>query len=221
MKRAVGKAIVLGLTTLTCTSVVGGEMATPARLDLTVAATYPVVEPDWRELLARRVKEAERLGLFEVKRQALANELRRRRERPVTRPLPAARERRHTQRPLYDEDALAALPEATQAALTALHRRYVLFDGDSLAQRVWAVKELAKAPSRAVVATGSMATPEGLLRRLDGTRRADPTRGVRLWADQGGVLARRFGIAALPALVEVTGRTVRVTEVPVAADAID
>ena len=163
-------AVLVGVAGIALTA--GAAEVTPAgaAIDLTVAATYPIVEPDWRELIARRVAEADRLGLFATKRRDATDALLRHRERPVTHALPAAQTMRSRTKELYAADALAALPEATRLALNALQRRYVLFDGDSLAQRRWAVRELMKKPSRAVVATGALVTPDALLRRLEGTR---------------------------------------------------
>lgn len=186
-------------------------------MDRQVAPTHPIVEPDWRALLDRRVQEAERLGLFEAKRRETLAALTRHRARPVEHPLPPARQVRVTERALIADDAAERLPEATRQALATLSRRYVLFDGDRWEQRVWAAARARGTQARLVVATGALATPKAQLVRLNGTRRADPTAGMRLFADQGGVLARRFGVAALPAVIELADGRLRVIETPVPA----
>ncbi len=80
-----------------------------------------------------------------------------------------------------------------------LRQRLVFLDGDDAAQIAWARTHTTALDTKLILVGGS---PFELMK----------TEQRRFYFDQAGTLTRHFGIQAVPALVEQTGRTLRVTE---------
>lgn len=60
-------------------------------VDLRVANTAPIIEPDWELLLKTRVAEADRLGLLRSEQRKTAETMKRHAQTPVDLKLPKAR----------------------------------------------------------------------------------------------------------------------------------
>ena len=80
-----------------------------------------------------------------------------------------------------------------------LRQRLVFLDGDDAAQVAWARTHTTALDAKLILVGGS---PFDLMK----------TEQRRFYFDQAGTLTRHFGIQAVPALVEQTGRMLRVTE---------
>ena len=72
------------------------------------------------------------------------------------------------------------------------HFRYVFFDADDPVQRAYV---------KALPGIGSQIRPVATAGNL---AEASTTMGLRLYADQGGTLTRRFDLEAVPSLVRLT-----------------
>lgn len=161
-------------------------------LDETVANTAEILEPDWELLLRRRAEEAQRAGLM---RQALMKtemNLRRHAVHPVDLKLPRAQEARTCRRVLLDARTVSHMAEPVKAVLSGYARAYVFFDADDPVQRAYV---------KALPGIGSQIRPVATAGNL---AEASPTMGLRLFADQGGTLTRRFDLEAVPSLVRLT-----------------
>lgn len=93
-------------------------------VDLRVANTAPIIEPDWELLLKTRVAEADRLGLLRSEQRKTAETMKRHAQTPVDLKLPKARVGTKRRMVILDADAVRsmatpvkecsrALPEAT------------------------------------------------------------------------------------------------------------
>lgn len=80
-----------------------------------------------------------------------------------------------------------------------LRQKLVFLDGDDAAQIAWARTHTTALDAKLILVAGS---PFDLMKAEQ----------RRFYFDQSGTLTRRFGIQAVPALVEQTGRTLRVSE---------
>lgn len=185
--------------------------------DVTVAPGVAVAEPDFLAVLESRVAEAGRAGLFREKAADVKTTFRRLATRPVDLKLAPAEAPRTVRKTLVAAQDLAAAGPAGDA-LKSLSRTYLFFDADDVRHRRWVRDELARNPrARPVAAAGDLAAA---------SRRDAPASLVRhrLFADQGGVLARRLDVVAIPARAVLTGSAAGVTltldEIPVTAPSI-
>nr|WP_254447751.1 type-F conjugative transfer system protein TraW [Sphingomonas sp. ID1715] len=80
-----------------------------------------------------------------------------------------------------------------------LRQKLVFLDGDDAAQVAWARAHTTALDAKLILVAGS---PFDLMKAEQ----------RRFYFDQSGTLTRHFGIHAVPALVEQTGRTLRITE---------
>ena len=83
----------------------------------------------------------------------------------------------------------------------SLRQKLIFIDGDDAAQLAWAIKVHKAADAKLILVKGA---PLDLMR----------ARQRRFYFDQGGTLVKRFGIRAVPAIVEQQGRILLVREVP-------
>jgi len=172
-------------------------------LDETISATSPVLEPDWKQVLLSRVREAGRLGLFEQKRRETLLGIQGRAERAEGERLPLALEPKTRTLTLVSGDQESSLHPAARDAVKSLRRTYILIDSTNSRQCLCARQILSEAaPARVIVLNG----PLGSAPHLE---------GVRLYADQNDVFRRRFAIAALPSLIRIEGAAATVREIPV------
>ena len=80
-----------------------------------------------------------------------------------------------------------------------LRQPLVFLDGDDAEQLVWATKTYGSTRAKFILVRGA---PLALMK----------ARQRRFWFDQDGKLVRRFGIAAVPAIVEQQGRQLEIRE---------
>lgn len=160
--------------------------------DETVANTAEILEPDWELLLRRRAEEAGKAGLLRQAQQRTELNLRRHAVRPVDLKLPKAQEPRTRRTVILDEQTVSHMAVPVKAVLSGFARTYVFFDADDPVQRAY-VKSLPGIGSqiRPVATAGNLAE-------------ASQATGLRLYADQGGSLTRRFDLQAVPSLVRLT-----------------
>ena len=172
----------------------GAWSATAAPIDLRVAPGVPVAETDLLAVLEARIKEAADAGLFTEKNRDAKTRFDRLARRPVALGLAKADTPRTWTKVLVAADALQNAGDEA-AALKTLRRTYAFIDADEATERRWAKDLVAEEPGVRIVAVAG-----DLIRAQDGRSRASLT-GLRLYADQGGSLVRRFGILAHPARV--------------------
>ena len=174
-------------------------------------AVWPVEEPDLLDEIEKRLGNMKTSGeLARVHREAA--ERARERIKAPTRVSGIAPAREHGTR-LFDpsveveQDVFApdgALIAARGTRINPLEKkpltRDLLFiDGTRAVEVAWALRR--EKPSVIVLLAG---------RPLDLTR----THGRAFFFDQGGRLARRFGLLATPSVVDAEGLLLRITEVP-------
>ena len=142
-------------------------------VDLRVANTAPIIEPDWELLLKARVAEADA-------------------QTPVDLKLPKARVGTKRRMVILDADAVRSMATPVKDVLSGFTRGYVFFNADDPVQR----KFVMKLPS-----IGSAMRPVATAGNVSEASRA---MNLRLYADQGGVLMRRFALKAVPTVVVLT-----------------
>lgn len=182
-----------------------------------LGTVYPVMEPDLLTTIEGRLKAAEASG----KIARMQKELVARTRAKVMRPPPvvgltrAARTRSWTWDPTITvgqdiRDAQGRLIVEKGRKLNPLdfvpmRQSLVFLDGDDPAQVAWALKSTTQLNAKLILTSGSP------FERMKAAQR-------RFYFDQEGKLVRRFGIAAVPAVVEPAGRVLKVTEVAMRRD---
>ena len=161
-------------------------------VDLRVANTAPIIEPDWELLLKTRVAEADRLGLLKREQRKTAETMKRHAQTPVDLKLPKARVGTKRRMVILDADAVRSMATPVKDVLSGFTRGYVFFNADDPVQR----KFVMKLPS-----IGSGMRPVATAGNVSEASRA---MSLRLYADQGGVLMRRFALKAVPTVVVLT-----------------
>lgn len=193
----------------------GAMSAAAAVIDLRVAPGVPMAETDLLAVLEVRVKEAADAGLFTEKDREAKSRFDRLARRPVALGLAKADTPRTWTKVLVAADALQNAGDEA-AALKTLRRTYAFIDADEATERRWAKDLVAEETGVRIVAVAG-----DLIRAQDGRSRASLT-GLRLYADQGGSLVRRFGILAHPARVtlKTTAASIVMTgeEIPLTDD---
>ena len=174
--------------------------AQAAVIDVTVAPTVEVTEPDWLTVLETRAQEAETLGLFRQKFGEARERFTRLADIPVDLRLPEASVT--TTRTFLMPERPVDAP-ALPASFT---RTYVFFDAGSARERAYAKAVIKDVPAARLVAVA------GSLTTASAPRTRETLAGIRLYADQGGTLTRRFALTATPARVTVTTTTITVTQ---------
>lgn len=96
-------------------------------VDIVVANTAPVAEPDWEVLLQSRVREADRLGLLRKAQRETADNMKRHAETPVDLKLPRAKATESRCLVLLDEASVRAMAEPVKAVFAGFVRGYVFF----------------------------------------------------------------------------------------------
>ena len=173
--------------------------------DITFGETVPVTEVDIAALLRDRIKEAKNLGLFRKKNEETRALMRNHATTPVELSLPVTTKEKKWTFPLLKKKDLEKLDARLKAALLSEARSYAFFDADSAEQTKWAV--------------GLGNSYEGGRLRLVSVRgdrvSFEKRTGIALYADQGGVLTRRFFVTEIPALVRITALEGRGISVPI------
>ena len=176
--------------------------------DITFCETVPVTEVDLAALLRGRIKEAKNLGLFSKKNEETRALMRNHATTPVELSLPVATKEKKWSFSLLKKKDLEKLDARLKAALLSEARSYAFFDADSAEQTKWAV--------------GLGNSYEGARLRLVSVRgdrlSFEKRTGLPLFADQGGVLTRRFFVTEIPALIHITALTGTGKTVPLGED---
>jgi conjugal transfer pilus assembly protein TraW len=176
---------------------------------------FPIVEPDLLEQIRAKLQRLEASG--ETAR--LNADLKKRTIARVNRPEPVAglgaamALRQWTFDPTITVEAdisddkgrliIAAGTRVNPLDTVGLRQKLIFIDGDDAAQLAWAIKSYKHADAKLILVKGA---PLDLMR----------TRQRRFYFDQGGTLVKRFGIRAVPAIVEQQGRILHLREVPLA-----
>lgn len=174
---------------------------------------FPIVEPDLLEQIRAKLQRLEASG--ETAR--LNADLKRRTIVRVNRPEPVAglgtamalRQWRFDPTITVEADIsddkgrliIAAGTRVNPLDTVDLRQKLVFIDGDDAGQLFWAIKNYKQAEAKFILVKGA---PLELMR----------ARQRRFYFDQGGSLVKRFGIHAVPAIVEQQGRILMVREVP-------
>jgi conjugal transfer pilus assembly protein TraW len=177
---------------------------------------FRVLEPDFLASIESRLRHLEASGAILAMNRALAA----RTERKVNRPDrvhgvgAATRPRSWTHDPaiVIDHDIADARGQliARQGQrinpldFVTLRQKLVFIDGDVPAQVTWALARHSARDAKIVLVNGA---PLAAMTRHQ----------RRFYFDQGGLLVARFGIHAVPALAEQSGRILRISEIPVIA----
>jgi len=180
-----------------------------------LGTVYPVMEPDLLTQIEQRLKAAEASG----KIAAMQKELVRRTKARVMRPKPVAGLTRAVKARSWVYDPTITVEQDIRddkgRVIAAkgqkinpldhvpLRQSLVFLDGDDLAQVAWALRATTPLNAKLILTNGSP------FERMKAARR-------RFFFDQDGKLIARFGIRAVPAVVEADGRVLKVSEVPVA-----
>ena len=203
-------------------------------VDDTVSALHPVVEADWLELLKNRVREADSMGLIEAKRREEEKRLRRHADSPVDMMLATAKEPTVREEVIFPARRFLQLPQAARS-IDAADKRQRKWLIDYLAERMAnAAGSKAATVNANVQGLEKESAEENRARKMETIQSLSDLSivitggslsvlardlkpivpGMRLWADQGGVLVRRFRINALPTVAALHSR-------PTWADAAD
>lgn len=174
---------------------------------------FPIVEPDLLEQIRVKLQRLEASG--ETAR--FNTDLKRRTIARVNRPEPvaglgtASSPRQWTFDPTITVEAdisddkgrliISAGTRVNPLDTVALRQKLIFIDGDDAGQLAWAIKAHKAADAKLILVRGA---PLDLMR----------TRQRRFYFDQGGTLVKRFGIRAVPAIVEQQARILLVREVP-------
>lgn len=176
---------------------------------------FLIVEPDLLEQIRAKLQRLEASG--ETAR--LNADLKKRTIARVNRPEPvaglgtASSPRQWTFDPTITVEAdisddkgrliIAAGTRVNPLDTVGLRQKLIFIDGDDAAQLAWAIKSHKAADAKLILVRGA---PLDLMR----------ARQRRFYFDQGGTLVKRFGIRAVPAIVEQQGRILHLREVPLA-----
>lgn len=174
---------------------------------------FPIVEPDLLEQIRAKLQRLEASG--ETAR--LNADLKKRTIAQVNRPEPVAGLRVASsprqwmfdptitvEADIRDDKGRLIISAGTRVNpldTVSLRQKLIFIDGDDAAQLAWAIKVHKAADAKLILVKGA---PLDLMR----------TRQRRFYFDQGGSLVKRFGIHAVPAIVEQQGRILMVREVP-------
>lgn len=180
-------------------------------------AVWPVEEPDLLEEIERKLESLETSGeLARMRREAVESARKRIEAPPRVLGIAPARERRSR---LFDpsvtlmRDARTAEGRLIAARGTRINplerhpltRELLFIDGTRRVEVDWA---LARRKLSVIVLLAG--------RPLALTR----AHGRAFYFDQGGRLAKRFGLAATPSIISAEGAFLRITEVPLEEDAV-
>lgn len=176
-------------------------------------ATFTVIEPDFLRTIETRLRNLDASGAITRMNEAFAQ----RSEAKIRRPDPVAvglatRPRSWIFDPaiVVDHDIADTkgnlIARAGQRVnpldFIAVRQKLIFIDGDVPEQVDWALAGSSELTAKIILVKGA---PLASMTRYQ----------RRFYFDQGGFLVRRFGIEAVPAVVEQAGAVMRVSEVPV------
>lgn len=176
---------------------------------------FPVIEPDVLTMIERKLRAAEASG----KIAAMNKDLARRTTAQVRRPPPvkgivtATTARTWSYDPtitigddIRDQKGNLIIPRGRRINpldTVGLRQSLVFLNGDDPDQLAWALRSTTQLNAKLILVGGSP---------FDAMKAAQR----RFFFDQGGQLTSKFGIRAVPAVVEQSGRVLKVSEVVVA-----
>ena len=173
---------------------------------------YPVVEADLLAAIRAKLMGMQASGEIDRANRALAARTEARVKRPpaVKGIVTATSSRSWTHDPtitveqdLRDDKGRLVLARGTRVNpldTVPLRQRLVFLDGDDEAQVAWAASRTTALDAKLILVSGS---PFALMK----------ARQRRFFFDQSGTLTRKFAVRAVPAVVEQTGRVLRVSEI--------
>jgi|JI8StandDraft_2_1071088.scaffolds.fasta_scaffold22935_3 conjugal transfer pilus assembly protein TraW len=179
-----------------------------------LGTVYPVMEPDLLTQIEQRLKTAEASGKIALMQQELVRRTKARvmRPRPVSGLTRAVKARSWAYDPTItveqdirdDKGRVIAAKGQKINPLdhVPLRQSLVFLDGDDPAQVAWALRSTTQVNAKLILTNGSP------FERMKSAQR-------RFFFDQEGKLTAKFGIRAVPAVVEADGRVLKVSEVPV------
>ena len=180
-----------------------------------VGTVFPIIEPDLLRVIEAKLKSMQATGQIDAMNQRLADRTRAKVNRPD--PVVGIDRASKPRSWLYDPSIVIDhdIRDQKGQLIAAKGKRVnpldyvviktplVFIDGDDDAQVAWAMKRYDD-KAKLILVRGA---PLELMTR----------RQRRFYFDQNGTLTTKFGITAVPAVVEQSGRAMRVTETPVGA----
>jgi conjugal transfer pilus assembly protein TraW len=180
-----------------------------------VGTVFLVIEPDLLRVIEAKLKAMQATGQVDAMNQRLTDRTRAKVNRPdpVTGIALTTRPRSWLYDPsvVIDHDIrdhkgqliAAAGKRVNPLDYVVIRTPLVFIDGDDAAQVAWAVKRFGD-KAKLILIKGA---PLELMTQ----------RQRRFYFDQNGTLTRKFGITAVPAVVEQSGHVMRVSETPLGA----
>jgi conjugal transfer pilus assembly protein TraW len=180
-----------------------------------VGTVFPVIEPDLLRVIEAKLKAMQATGQVDAMNQRLTDRTRAKVNRPdpVTGIALTTRPRSWLFDPsiIIDHDIrdhkgqliAAAGKRVNPLDYVVIKTPLVFIDGDDAAQVAWAMKRFDD-KAKLILIKGA---PLELM----------TNRQRRFYFDQNGTLTRKFGITAVPAVVEQSGHVMRVSETPLGA----
>ena len=178
-----------------------------------LGTVYPVMEPDFLTVIEQRLKNAEASGRIAAMQKQLFERTRARvmRPRPVAGITRAVRPRSWAYDPtitvaqdIHDNKGRVIAAKGQKINPldhVPLRQSLVFLDGDDPAQVAWALRATTPLNAKLILTNGSP------FQHMRAAQR-------RFFFDQDGKLTGKFGIRAVPAVVEADGRVLKVSEVP-------
>lgn len=180
-----------------------------------LGTVFPVMEPDLLGVIEQRLKAAEASGKIAAMQKTLVARTKAR----VMRPKPVAGLSRAVKARSWSYDPTITVESDIRDQKgrviarkgqkinpldhVPLRQSLVFLDGDDPAQVSWALRATTQLNAKLILTNGSP------FDRMKAAQR-------RFFFDQGGKLTGKFGIRAVPAVVEADGPVLKVSEVPVA-----
>ena len=206
MKRALESVAIVALLSVSLTSSIH------ASDHGTMGQTFPIIEPDLLATIEGRLKHLQATGEIDRKNSVFAK----RAEAKVRRPTPVAGISRATKGRVWDYDPSVSMDHdvrdpkgniiarAGQAVnpldFVTMHQALVFVDGDSKTQMAWATERYSDLKAKIILVSGAP------LEEMTNRQR-------RFYFDQEGRLTGRLGIRHTPAVVEQTGRVLKISEI--------
>ena len=179
-------------------------------------AVFPVIEPDLLRMIETRLKHLEATGQIDRVNQSLADRTARKVNRPD--PVPgivtatSPRTWRYDPAITIDHDVsdtrghliAHAGQRVSPLDFIKLRQALVFIDGDDMGQLRWAMNRYTAENAKIIMVKGAP------LEAMTAHQRP-------FFFDQSGYLVDRFGIRAVPAVVEQAGVSLKVSEIPLKA----
>ena len=175
-------------------------------------AVFPVIETDLLSVIQNKLTSMQASGALERANKELAarTEARVKRPPPVKGIVGASQSRSWIHDPtitveqdLRDGKGRVVVARGTRVNpldTVPLRQRLVFLDGDDPAQIAWAMGRTTALNAKLILVRGSPFTLMKAEQR-------------RFYFDQSGTLTTKFGVRAVPAVIEQAGRTLRVSEI--------